>query len=173
MCTKPASKSISWTLRALSLSPSLCVSGVLGTPTRVGILCSALLSPFALTLTPLAGSGNAHYPALSLAPSSKMPRTGLHVNRRTKDSQSGSGSGSGNGSGCGGGGYSRIARIFRLHLKFFMQIPRTIIADADDDCLLHNCNHKFACSQNLNCGRRRLLEISLSKVFPPSPLGCF
>lgn len=49
-----------------------------------------------------------------------------------------------------------------------MQIPRTIIADADDDCLQHNCNHKFACSQNLNCGRR-LLEISLSKVFPHCP----
>lgn len=65
------------------------------------------------------------------------------------------------------GGHSWVARIFRLHLQFFMQIPRTIIADADDDCLLHNCNHKFACSQNLNCGRR-LLEISLSKVFPPA-----
>lgn len=77
MCTKPASKSISWTHTGREReieSERECPSPWNGN-TRWHLVCSGL----ALTLTPLAAMRIIlHCP---WHPSSKMPRTGLHVNR--------------------------------------------------------------------------------------------
>lgn len=68
-----------------------------------------------------------------------------------------------------------LLRIFQTPLyNFLCKFRAQLLPMLTTTVWLHNCNHKFACSQNLNSDHgRRLLEISLSKLFPHTPLGCF